>query len=89
MNGAVMTLARWHAKQAVKKELYAKGVKLAHVEACEINRAANQYVEDHFPEIIALANESYRRLVATGRLKPPRNQSCRAPLRRFALKREP
>ena len=71
MNGAVMTLARWHAREAVKKELYAQGIKLAHVEASEISRAANRYVEDH-PEIIAKAFESYSRLIATGRLRPPR-----------------
>jgi hypothetical protein len=71
MNGAVMTLARWHAKEAVKKELYAQGIKLRQVEACEIARAAIQYIDDH-PEIIAKAFESYRRLIATGRLRPPR-----------------
>jgi hypothetical protein len=71
MNGAVMTLARWHARQAVKQELYAKGIKVAHVESAEITRAANQYVEDH-PEIIVKAWDSYRRLIATGRLRPPR-----------------
>ena len=32
MNGAVMTLARWHARQAVKRELYAQGIKLQTVE---------------------------------------------------------
>jgi len=63
--GAVRTLARWHARQAVKKELYAQGIKLRHVEACEISRAANRYIDDH-PEIIAKAWESYRRLIATG-----------------------
>ena len=36
MNGAVMTLARYYARQAVKRELYAQGIKLAHVESCEI-----------------------------------------------------
>jgi len=70
MHGAVMTLARWHARQAVKRELYAQGIKVAHVEACEISRAANKYIDNH-PEIIALASESYRRLVASGRLRPP------------------
>jgi len=69
--GAIMTLARWHAKQAVKKGLYAQGIKLAHVESREITLAANQYIGEH-PEIIALAIESYRRLVLSGRLRPPR-----------------
>ena len=71
MNGAVITLARWHARQVIKRQLYAKGIKLAHVESCEITIAANRYIEDH-PEIIAFATEQYRRLVASGRLRPPR-----------------
>ena len=53
MNGAVMTLARYEARQIIKRELYGQGIKLSHVEASEITRKANQYVEDH-PEIIAL-----------------------------------
>jgi hypothetical protein len=71
MNGQVWTLARWHAREAVKQELYAQGIKLREVEASEISRAANRYVDDH-PEIIAKAWESYHRLVALGRLRPPR-----------------
>ena len=78
MNGAVMTLARWHAREAIKKELRAKGIKLYHVEASEITRAANQYIDDH-PEIIAFASERYRILVASGRLRPPRKlKLCRS-----------
>ena len=73
MNGAVMTLARWHARQAVKKELYAQGIKVAHVEASEITLAANRYVEEH-PEILALATERYQDLVKRGVLRPPRNR---------------
>ena len=53
MNGAVMTLARWHARKAIKRQLYAQGFKLSHIEASEITRAANQYIDDH-PEIISL-----------------------------------
>ena len=73
MSGAVMTLARWHARQAIKRELQAQGVKLSHVEACEITIAANRYIDDH-PEVIALASERYRSLVASGRLRPPRKR---------------
>ena len=73
MSGAVMTLARWHARQAIKRELQAQGVKLSHVEACEITIAANRYIDDH-PEVIALASETYRSLVASGRLRPPRRR---------------
>jgi hypothetical protein len=71
MNAAVMTLARWYATQAIKRELYGKGIKLQNVKACEITLAANQYIEDH-PELIAFAAEEYRSLVASGRLRPPR-----------------
>ena len=71
MYGAVMTLARWEARQIIKRQLYAKGIKLAHVESREITIAANQYVEDH-PEVIALATERYRDFVKRGILKPER-----------------
>ena len=47
MNGAVMTLARWHARQVIKRQLYAQGIKLASVESCEITIAANRYVDEH------------------------------------------
>ena len=47
MNGAVMTLARWHARQVIKKELLAQGIKLSHVEASDITRAANRYIDEH------------------------------------------
>jgi hypothetical protein len=68
-----MTLARWYARQAVKRELYAQGIKLAHIESCEITRTANRYIDDH-PEIIALATERYRDFVKRGLLRPPRNR---------------
>ena len=71
MNGAVITLARWHARQEIKRQLYAKGIKLAHVESCEITIAAN--IDDH-PEIIAFATEQYHSLVASGRLRTPRKR---------------
>ena len=73
MNGAIMTLARWHARQAVKRELYAQGIKLAHIEACEITIAANRYIDDH-PEIVAFATQQYWSLVKSGQLKPPRTR---------------
>jgi hypothetical protein len=73
MNGAVMTLARYEARQIIKRELYAQGIKLAHVEACEITIAANRYVDDH-PEIMIVAAEAYRSLIASGRLRPPRQK---------------
>ena len=72
MSGSVMTLARYYAKQAVKRELQAQGVKLVHVEASELSRAANDYLDNH-PELIAFATERYRYLVESGYLKPPTN----------------
>jgi hypothetical protein len=71
MNGAVMTLARYHARETIKRELKAQGTKLASVESCEITRAANRYIEDH-PEIIAFATEQYQDFVKRGLLRPER-----------------
>jgi hypothetical protein len=59
-DGAVMTLARYHARETIKRELKAQGIKLASVESCEITRAANRYIDDH-PEIIAFATLVLRR----------------------------
>jgi hypothetical protein len=73
MTGAEFTLARYYAREAIKKELRAQGIKLYHVEASEITRKANDYITDH-PEIIALASERYRSLVASGRLRPERKR---------------
>jgi hypothetical protein len=73
VTGAVMTIARYHAREAIKRELKAQGIKLAHVEAGEITVAANQYIDDH-PEIIAFATERYQDCVKRGYLKPPRNR---------------
>jgi hypothetical protein len=71
MYGAVMTLARYEARQIIKRQLYAKGIKLATVESCEITIAANRYIDDH-PEVIALATERYWDFVKRGILKPER-----------------
>ena len=71
MNGAVITLARWHARQEIKRQLYAEGIKLAHVESCEITITANKYIEDH-PEIITFATEQHWDFVKRGILKPER-----------------
>ena len=58
-------------KESHQGELYAQGIKLAHIEACEITIAANRYIEDH-PEIIAFATEHYHDFVKRGILKPER-----------------
>ena len=73
MNASEYALARYYAQQAIKRQLQAQGIKLAHVEASEVTRAANQYVEDH-PEIITFASERYRYFVESGRLRPPRTR---------------
>jgi len=73
MNGAVMTIARYHAREFVKQELRSQGIKLQQVEASEISRAAIQYIDDH-PEIITFATERYWDCVKRGVLKPPRNR---------------
>jgi len=75
MNGAVNTLARYYARQAVKRELYEQGIKLADVESREISQAANDYIDSR-PEIIAFAEERYRSLVASGQLRPPRRRKA-------------
>jgi hypothetical protein len=68
-----MTIARYFAREAIKRELRSRGIKLQHVEASEITAAANAYIDDH-PEIIAFATERYQDLVKRGYLKPPRNR---------------
>ena len=68
-----MTLARWYARQAVKRELYAQGIKLQRVESCEITRAANRYVDDH-PELFTLATERYQDFVKRGLLRSERKR---------------
>ena len=73
-DGAVMTLARYHARQKVIESCTRKASSLHHVESREITIAANRYIEDH-PEIIAFATEEYHRLVASRRaLRPPRQK---------------
>jgi len=72
-----MTLARYYAKQAVKAQWRRQGVKLHHVEASELNQAANVYLADH-PELIAFASERYRSFVESGRLQRPRTRRNQA-----------
>ena len=73
MTGAEFTIARYYARQAIKRELLGQGLKLSHLEASEITRKANQYIDDH-PELITFATERYQDCVKRGYLKPPRNQ---------------
>jgi len=73
MTGAEITIARYYAREAVKRELRNRGIKLQDVEAREITVAANQYIDDH-PEIIAFASERYQDCVKRGLLRPPGNR---------------
>ena len=73
MNGAVMILARYEARQIIKRQLYDQGVKLQSVESREISIAANRYVDQH-PEVIALATERYHDFVKRGLLKAPKER---------------
>jgi hypothetical protein len=57
----------------VKAQWQGQGIKLLHVEASELSRAANVYLSNH-PELIAYATERYRYLVESGYLKPPRTR---------------
>ena len=68
-----MTLARYYAREAIKRQLKAQGIKLQRVESREITIAANQYIVEH-PEIVALATERYKDFVKRGILKPPRTR---------------
>ena len=73
MNGAVMTIAKYFAREAVKRELRAQAIKLQTVEASELSRAANDYLTNH-PELIEFAAARYQDCVKRGLLKPPRNR---------------
>jgi hypothetical protein len=73
VTGAVFTIARYYAREVIKRELRSQGVKLVHVEAGEITKAANKYIDDH-PEIIAFASERYQDCVKRGLLRPPGNR---------------
>jgi hypothetical protein len=55
MNGAVTTLARYYAKQAVKREWLRHGIMLSHVEPSELHQAANVYLSQHREELIERA----------------------------------
>jgi len=71
MNGPVKTIARYHAREAVKQELRSQWIKLQQVEAGEISRAAIVYLDNH-PELITFATECYWDCVKRGLF--PRNR---------------
>jgi integrase len=52
-----LTLARYYAREAIKRKLQSQGIKLLHVEACEITKAANVYLDNH-PELSRRLNNT-------------------------------
>jgi hypothetical protein len=54
-----LTLARWLASKAVKARWAAFGLKVHHIEASELARAARTYLSEH-PELIEQAAETVR-----------------------------
>jgi hypothetical protein len=61
MNATVMALARLTAIKAIKQNLQAQGLKLAHVERQMIVSTAHKYLDEH-PELIAEAAETVRKV---------------------------
>ena len=59
MNAVVMTVARLAAINAVKRNMQAEGLKVAHVERRIIVSVARDYLCDH-PELIEQATETVR-----------------------------
>ena len=73
MKGSEITLARYYAKQAVKEQWLAQGLKLQDFQTSEISRAADAYLTTH-PELIAFATQRYRSFVESGLLRPERTR---------------
>ena len=57
MSATVMTMARLIAIKAVKRNMQAQGLKLAHVERQIIVSAAGKYLDEH-PELLDRAAET-------------------------------
>ena len=55
----VIILARLNARNVVKEDLRAQGIKLSHVDAREVTEAAGRYLAAH-PELIEQASEAVR-----------------------------
>jgi hypothetical protein len=61
MNATIMTIARLAAIKAVKRNMQAQGLKVAHIERHVIISAANIYLNDH-PELIKESAETVRKV---------------------------
>jgi hypothetical protein len=53
--GQTMTLARYYAKQAVKAEWQRQGLKPHHIVVSQLNRAADDYRDQHREELVERA----------------------------------
>ena len=58
-NSVVIILARLNARNVVKEDLRAQGIKLSHVDAREVTELAHRYLAAH-PELIDEAIEAVR-----------------------------
>jgi hypothetical protein len=71
--GLVFCLARYHAKQAVKAQYQARGIRWHCVKVDELARAADAYLDAH-PELIDFAATRYRDFVKRSLAQRQRNR---------------
>jgi hypothetical protein len=55
MDAHTMTLARHYAKQSVKAEYHKRGVRWRDLDARQLRQEANQFLQEHFDELVARA----------------------------------
>ena len=58
-NSVITNFARLNARNIIKEDLRAQGIKLSHVDAREITELAHRYLAAH-PELMAEASEAVR-----------------------------
>jgi hypothetical protein len=63
---ASVILAQLRARQAVKRQLQAKGEKVTHYSAKDISVLANQYLAEHRAQLIPPAIEQARAMILAG-----------------------
>ena len=85
MNGSVMTLARYYARQAIKRELYGQGIKLASklVRLPALLISTSRITLRSSPSPL----NSTAALLQVANCDPPKNKSC-ATVKRFAQRKE-
>jgi hypothetical protein len=74
--GAIITLARYRARQAVKQQLWDRGIKLSSVTARDVVEAAEVYIAAH-PELLAEAAEMIRQSPELQRIVRARQRWCK------------